>query len=228
MLSRKGSFPTTNWTVVEKAQNGKPEELLQVYQDPAIQFLMSRGLSQADADDAWQEFVLTQLKKRDWFSGAKQSEGRFRPYLKAALSHFLIDRFRRQSGRSKVYDGRHLSLETCSQQSSQQDDPQCLFDKLCATQLLHRAISWTRDQYVKENKQHIFDVLRETSFHPPYDEVAEKLGMDAKRVSTIAIMIRKRIAAVLDDEIRKTLADPTDEMIKEEKKSLGSALLAGA
>src|SRR3954447_23482353 len=108
-------FPTTRWTLLDRAARGDAEvrhqalaDLLRLYVGPIRAFIIARrGVSPDQADDILQDFLSVKWLEQDLLSRAQREKGRFRSYLLTALDHFISNwyRKRRADGRGVAAAG---------------------------------------------------------------------------------------------------------------------------
>lgn len=103
MQEQPGSvFATTMWTTVLNAPHDRSclTQLLETYRDPIIAYLAEKLGNTDKAEDAAHEFITKFMLEGDLLKKADRTRGRFRAYLRTALDHFLIDKYRKEHGRS--------------------------------------------------------------------------------------------------------------------------------
>ncbi len=91
-------FPTTVWTTIHAAGDGRGDALERVatrYR-PAVQaFLRGRGLPDAEADDVCQD-VFVRVLSGGVLAKADPERGRFRSLLLSVTRHVMVDRLRKR------------------------------------------------------------------------------------------------------------------------------------
>ena len=105
-----------------------------------------------------------------------------------------------------------------------------VFDARWANVLIDRVMMRISEEYRRQGKEDAFERLRihlnfkgdETTCS--YEQSAKELGLSLAAVKTLVFRIRKRFAALLRDEVSKTLVDPAD--IDAEIHALYDALVA--
>jgi DNA-directed RNA polymerase specialized sigma24 family protein len=92
-----GLFATTHWSVVLTARdaNSPPaaqglERLCQDYWYPIYAYVRRKGRTPEEAEDLTQAFF-AHLLQRDFLRNVGREKGRFRSFLLACLTHFLVD-----------------------------------------------------------------------------------------------------------------------------------------
>src|SRR5580658_3399119 len=94
-------FVTTRWSMVLNARNKDSpgskealESLCQTYWYPIYAFVRGTGRSPPDAQDLTQQFFVRLLTK-DFLRAVTPEKGRFRAFLRMALSRFLANEWDR-------------------------------------------------------------------------------------------------------------------------------------
>ena len=120
---RFGDFPSTHWSLIYDAARGSQalEKLLRRYDRPLKGYLGWRfNLSEADAADLFQDFVLEVVLKREILREARQLDGtRFRSYLLRALHNFTISRLRARSALKRGPKSGAVSLDEAKFESGE-------------------------------------------------------------------------------------------------------------
>src|SRR5262245_31817759 len=90
-------FATTHWSVVLGAKDSSTsiardalEQLCRAYWYPLYAYVRRRGHDAHESQDLTQEFFARFLES-DGLRGVSQEKGRFRSFLLAAMSHFLVN-----------------------------------------------------------------------------------------------------------------------------------------
>jgi len=103
-------FPTTRWSLVDRAGRAGPAaerealgQLLARYL-PALRshLVYSKRLQPADADDVLQDFVAGKVLERALIAKADQQLGKFRTFLLTALDRFLLNRIRGEQAQKRA------------------------------------------------------------------------------------------------------------------------------
>ena len=96
--------------------------------------------------------------------------------------------------------------------------------------LLAEAMNRLSREYVAQGRTATFEALKDfldpvnSKQLPPYEQVAEQLKVSAAAVKTLIHRLRKRNAAIMREEIMRTVADPAD--VEAESRELCEALIA--
>jgi RNA polymerase sigma factor (sigma-70 family) len=236
-------FRTTRWSVVLlSAQSQVPgckealAELCKLYWYPLYGHIRRYGFSVHDAQDLTQGFFLDFLERKA-LSRVERQKAKFRSFLLASLQNFLSNEARR--ARSLKRGGQvefiHLNLGDAEdrygrEQAAATLTPEKIFDARWALTLLGEAKNRLRQEYRDSAKAATFEALKGfldpvgAKELPSYKEVAEQLKVSVAAVKTLIHRLRKRNAALVREEIMRTVSDPTD--IEAESRELCEALIA--
>ena len=109
-------FNTTRWSLVLAAgRDSSPqsrealEQLCRTYWKPLYSYARRKGRSDADAEDATQDFFARFLA-RDYLRLADRDRGRFRSFLLTSLKHFLVNDWQRQRAACRGGGAEAISL----------------------------------------------------------------------------------------------------------------------
>lgn len=142
-------FPDTRWTWVEDASQADEtrrlaalEAWLRLYY-PAMKAYVRRQfrLSNADAEDCLQDFVVDNVIRRGLLGKADRERGHLRTFLCQSLNHFAIDRLRRERARKRAPEREVVPLGSVSEED------------------LHRAMTAGREQF---NQLFFGEAIQET------------------------------------------------------------------
>jgi RNA polymerase sigma-70 factor (ECF subfamily) len=199
------------------------EELCRVYWFPLYAFVRSRGYSPSDAQDFTQGFFVRFIETGG-FASAKTEQGRFRSYLLGAMKHFLTNEWHRakaqkRGGRIRFIQWDILDPEgRYAEASKQWNNPEHLFDREWALQIVSGALQTLREEMVKAGKADRFDLLKGSLTGEdklPRKELAARLNMSKGAVKVTIHRLRQRYYQLLRTTIAETVsneADLEDEM----------------
>jgi DNA-directed RNA polymerase specialized sigma24 family protein len=216
-------FPTTHWSVLAKATvHGEAEaraalELLcQRYWSPVHSFIRFQGLTDAEAQDLTQEFMLHVIQK-SIFTRADRLQGKFRSFLLGALARFLSDAADRRTALKRGGKAPHLSLDQV--ESGMDLEGLCsqlpgvtAFDREWALTILETALDRLRSEYGRPGHQGDFDVWKH--FLPgaagtcSYENAADRLGISVPAFKSEIHRLRRRLRALVRGEISRTVSAP--------------------
>jgi RNA polymerase sigma factor (sigma-70 family) len=236
------SFHTTRWTIVMRAAQsqaqggeGALEELCQLYWYPLYIFARRRGHSPEDAQDLTQSFFLHLLEHRALIH-VDRLKGKFRSFLLASFQNHISDELGRVGRLKRGGDKEFIHLEAEEAEERYGREPtefltaEKIFDARWAMTILGEALRRVRQECGTAGKMPTFEALRffldpiDTGDHPAYEEVANRLKISIGGVKTLVHRLRKRYAALLREEVGRTVSDRAE--IDEEIHALCEALIA--
>ena len=233
----QGYFATTHWSVVVSAgRRDTPrsrqalEQLCQTYWYPLYAYARRRGYSPHDAEDVTQGFFARLLRHQSVVA-VDPAKGKFRSFLLASMNHFLADEWDK-SRAQKRDGGKLIALDAASAETKYLQEPadaltpEKVFEQRWALTLLEQVYKRLRQDYEREDKARLFEVLRfalagERS-EVPYTELATQLKMNEGSVKVAVHRLRERYRKRLREQIAETVASPKD--VEEELRCLLRAL----
>jgi RNA polymerase sigma-70 factor (ECF subfamily) len=220
----KGAFPRTRWSMVLAAGGeGSTEEaasaleiLCRRYWLPVYVTARSWGRSAEDAEDLTQTFFMT-LIRRSALGRTSPEQGRFRSFLLKSLKNFLINDWRdrnrqkRGGGEPVISIDRDLGEERFEGIAGREMEPDRLFERQWATELLERTMRQLERLCREEGKERLFELLRPhlagTEREGAYRTIAGELGISESGVRMAMFRMRERFRRLLHEEIRETVDD---------------------
>jgi RNA polymerase sigma factor (sigma-70 family) len=218
-------FLTTRWSrVVLAGDVDHPEahaalsSLCQDYWRPLYHFARRKGLSNEDAQDVTQGFIMSLLEK-GCFAAADQQRGRFRTFLISSFCHYLTDAYRAQSARKRGGGVAPLSLDEepesgFSREAVETMTPELLYDRTWALAVLERVMTQLSAEYTEAGRTALFEAilphLSKPSGRPGYSGLVESLGMSEGAVAVAVHRMRRRYGELLRKEIAATVASPEE------------------
>lgn len=221
----------TLWTVVRQAHQSPvdgstaaQQRLLEHYGPAVYRYLLGASHSQDAADELFQEFALRLL--RGQFRNADPSRGRFRSFLKTALSNLVTDYHRRRQRQ-------HAPLtadapEPVAEQASPGSEDDEAFLTAWRAELMAR--TWQAlERIERQTGQPFHTVLRFRLDNPDLrsPEMAERLTarlgktVSAEWVRNRLHHAREKFTDLLLDEVARTLDRPTPDELEQEVIGLG-------
>jgi RNA polymerase sigma factor (sigma-70 family) len=235
-------FHTTCWTVVmqaaeSEAQGGQSAlaELCRLYWYPLYIFARRRGHSPEDAKDLTQGFFLHVIEHRA-FTGVDRLKGKFRSFLLASFQNHLSDVADRARRLKRGGDKEFVQLDAEDAEERYRLEPiefltaEKIFDARWAMTVMDEAMKRLRQEYATARKTSTFESLKvfldpnNSKAPPSYDEVAHRLQVSVGALKTLIHRLRKRYAALLREEVGRTVSDPSE--VDEEIHALCEALIA--
>ncbi len=229
-LDQRLSRITTRWTLIYQAHQSQVEAvsaaqraLMQRYCGAVYRYLLG-ALRNADAaEELAQEFALRFV--RGDFKRADPERGRFRDFVKTALYHLIVDYHRRQRKHPQPLpvDSGQLPSAEPEEASSDQE-----FLARWREELLDR--TWEALAEVQAQTGQLYHtVLRWRAEHPqaPATQLAEQLTAERGKAFTdvgirqILHRARTKFAALLVEEVRRSLESSEPERLEQELIDLG-------
>lgn len=225
-------FNTTRWSLVKQAlAEGEPggaqalAELCELYWYPIYSYIRSQGRSSHDAEDLTQGFF-ARLLERKFLASADHEKGRLRAFLLTCVKRYLSDDFdrgralKRGKGQMVSFDA-ELAEQRFTSEAVDELSPDRLFQRRWALTLLDATVRLLSEQYRKEEKAELFEVLRpflgfSRSCATGYQEVSQRLKMNENTVKSHVHRMRERWRELLLEQVAATLDDPTSDNIKAE------------
>ena len=217
------NFPTTHWSVLAKATlHGEAdaqaalELLCQRYWSPVHQFIQFAGLSESEAQDLTQEFMIHVLKK-SIFTRADRLQGRFRSFLLGALARFLADAADRRKALKRGGNAPHISFGSVEagsdvEELSSRSPNVTAFDREWALTILETALDRLRADWVQGRRESDFAVWK--NFLPggsepsSYESAAARLGVSLAAFKSEVHRLRRRLRALVREEVARTVSAP--------------------
>lgn len=208
-------------------------ELSKSYWHPIYAFMRRRGLSNADACDATQDYFV-RLIEGTLLLNASRARGRFRALLRRDCGYFLADRRDREGAARRGGGARHLSLDAERAEARylaepiDDEDAEAVFDRAWAMELLSRAYESLAVEATRAGRGIAFELLRDllAPYPPPNSpaRIAAEAGTTVGAVRAAAARLRRRFRERLRAEVAATLDAPSEADVDEEVFSLFQAL----
>lgn len=162
--------PTTDWSLIRVAcdagsETGRAafERVVGIYLPALRWFLTSEfRLSQNDAEDMLQQFVVDKMIERKLLEVAKPDRGRFRGLLVTVLKRFVIDQKRKRPPEPTTADGDLSDVATV--------DGTVRFERRWAEDVFADAIARTRRILCANDKEGHWVMLQQRVINAAYNE----------------------------------------------------------
>jgi DNA-directed RNA polymerase specialized sigma24 family protein len=218
----RADFPETRWSVIgsslqnEATKQAVMEQLLAVYWKPLYFFVRRKGQSIELAKDTVQGFFL-HLLERDFLANVKQGRGRFRGYLKIAISNYLANV---REGEQTKKRGGHLKTISLDFENAEAgfakatvQDPAASFDREWALSVMERALKRLQQEFSSGVRQGPLDECMkhfQLGAAPSYEQSATECRMSVSQFKAFLHRTRVRYRELLLEEVRDTVSDVTD------------------
>jgi hypothetical protein len=224
--SRDNLFVSTRWTMVLKAGDSATtsahtlsalSELCQIYWRPLYVFLRKQGYGREDAQDLTQGFFAHLIETRG-YARADREKGRFRSFLLVALKNFIADARDREHalkrGGGMILAQLDEQTETQIAQGAKWQADE-VYDREWATALVRQALDRLAQECALAGKAELFSCLmphlvarEETAV--AYEEIARRSHRAVATLRHERARLRVRYRAILREEVRATVPDPTE------------------
>jgi RNA polymerase sigma factor (sigma-70 family) len=195
------------------------ESLCQTYWYAIYAFVRGAGRSPPEAQDLTQDFFVRLLTK-DFLRVVTPDKGRFRTFLRMALTRFLANEWDRGRAQKRGGGATHLSFDTALAEErlgSEQGralPPDRMYDRSWALTLLDEAMTRLEHEYSAEGKT---DLWRQFQPHLTaergsiaYTEIATALGLTESAARVALHRFRKRFREVFRQTIADTVSTPEE------------------
>lgn len=226
-------FVTTHWSLILAARLGGSDgaaalnQICRAYWPPLFVYARRDGLSPHDAQDAVQSFIADLLARQD-LDHVLPEKGRFRSFLLVAFKNFLISRARGENALKRGGGTLSVTLDAETLESlyarelADESTPDKAFDRGWARNLMARALDRLAAEHRTSTQARLFAALQPTLMDGGRvrnaSEMAAQLGLSAGALAVAATRLRRRYRALIEDEVRQTLADLGD--LDEEMRAL--------
>ena len=210
-------FPTTRWTLILSARQGPAarraalEELLGRYWQPLYLFARRKGVGPDEAQDAVQGFI-AHLLERDFLARLDPERGRFRSYLRTALSNYLVNQHEREAAQKR--GGGMAALDFDALENRLASGPtvaEAAFDREWAVGVMARALDELHREFDSGARRGPFEVVVrffQSDETPSYAAVAAEHGMTIPQLKAFLHRARVRFRELVRQAVADTVSDP--------------------
>lgn len=219
---RIAGFPTTHWSVIVRAGDSQSaeatsamERLCRTYWYPLYAFVRRKGYGHEDASDLTQGFFARLLDKRPLRS-LDGSRGKFRTYLLAFMSNFLVNEWEKTQAQRRGGGEKALSLDEAAAEQRYElepadyNTPETLFERRWAQTVVDVVV----ERLAAETDEKRFEVLKgfllEDKGTVSYDGAAAALRISVSAVTSAIHRMRGRFRVLLLEEVANTVEKPED------------------
>lgn len=201
--AKKGTFPTTHWTVINALKQADEEERVSLLTEfvekytPALRLHLIHGRGyrhDADIEDTIQGFLVNKVVFKNILEHVRQDKGRLRDYLRQCLDNYVFDQHRSKA--SKAWNSR-ISWDDAGLEHVQSEAAEavCPFDIGWARSVMTESIVRTKDQFFHSKRQRAWDVFDLCIIRPmimgtepvPYESLAQEMGVSSKTVQNLRV-----------------------------------------
>ena len=224
--AKNPAFPTTHWTLVQivKGDDRKKaaealEDICSRYWYPVYAYLRRSGHDAEDAEDLTQ-MLFQKLVADDAIREVRQERGRLRSFLIGTLRR-VMSREARHNGAAKrggnltvISLDESMADERYSHEPADKLDPERLYDRAWAMQLLESVRLGLRQSFVRNKRLKDYEILESylgwEDAPAPYAELGERLGSNENAARVLVHRLRKKFRQLLEAEVSKTVVNPED------------------
>jgi RNA polymerase sigma factor (sigma-70 family) len=202
-------FPTTVWAMLQEGEEAQLQALVGRYWKPVYCFIrQSWGKGNEDAKDLTQEFFLKAVFEGGLVGKFEPGRGRFRSFLKAAVTNFLRDAAKSAARLKRGGDTRRVDL------AGELPDPgtatpEQAFDAQWKRIVLARAVELVEARV----KPEVFGVFRTYDLdgeNVSYEDLAKRHGIRADTVKNYLTRARDEFRAAITEVVAETVGDTQD------------------
>jgi hypothetical protein len=200
------SFPSTQWSLVDRATAGDTAarrralgDLLKRYL-PALRahLVLNKRIDQDRADDLLQGFITSKVLEQGLIARADPDKGRFRGLLIKSLNNYVIDVYRHQAIVPIAFslsENEHLPPGDDGEGRSD------VFDVAWARELLTEVLRRMRNECDKSRRPEIWGIFESRIVGPilenapvlPYDQLVRRFGFRSPTQAANALVTAKRM-----------------------------------
>jgi hypothetical protein len=200
------SFPSTQWSLVDRAAAGDTHvrrralgDLLKRYL-PALRahLVLKKRIDQERADDLLQGFITNKVLEQGLIARADPDKGRFRALLVTSLNHYVIDVYRHQSGTPPAFS---LNESDRTPPMGDSESPSEVFDVAWARELLSEVLRRMRAECEQSRRHDIWGIFECRILGPildnkatlPYEQLVARFGFRSPTQAANALVTAKRM-----------------------------------
>lgn len=232
-------FATTQWSVVLAADGADTPESIRAletlcasYWYPLYGWLRRQGHNPQDAEDLTQSFF-GHLLQNHRLQQVDRARGKFRSFLLASLKHFVANEWDKARALKRGGQFQFVSIEgglaeeRFARELADDAMPDRAFERSWATTLLDGVIGRLRQEYRRDGKGGVFDVLQvylsgDRGGVVPYAEMQVRLGLSESALKMAVQRLRRRFGELLREEVAHTVS--SREEVDEEIRALFAAV----
>jgi RNA polymerase sigma-70 factor (ECF subfamily) len=219
----------TNWDLIRDAAADTPtsraslEEVARRSWPAIYAFIRASGRSPDEASELTQGFICDVFLSRDLLGKADQSRGRFRTLVMGAVRNYLADMHRRRTATTRRPKhgsiGRldDLAERTSEPAGMQALTPEAAFNSRYIASIIRASTERLQRELLEEGDEAGWEIFRLRVLQPSldgvaasYDEIAPRFNIGKGACAARLLVVKRRFAAILMDELRATVEDPAD------------------
>ena len=200
------SFPSTQWSLVDRAAAGDTSARQRALGDlltrylPALRahLVVKKRINREKADDLLQGFITSKVLEQGLIARADPDKGRFRALLLTSLNHYVIDVHRQQAGTPPAFS---LSDSDRLPPSGDSDAGSDVFDVAWAREMLADVLRRMRTECDQNRRPDIWGIFNcrivgpilENAKTLPYEQLVRRFGFRSPTQAANALVTAKRM-----------------------------------
>ena len=226
---RNPSLTQTNWDLIRDAAGGSPtsqSSLEQVARRswPAIYaFIRASGRNPDEAAELTQGFLCDVFLARGLLEKADQSRGRFRTLVLGSVRNYLADMHRRRTASTrKPKSGSIGRLDDLSEHTTEPAGmaaltPEAAFHSRYVATIIRSSTERLQRALLADGDEAGWEIFRGRVLQPSidgtavsYEHLAPRFGLGKGACAAKLLMVKRRFASILMEELRATIDNPND------------------
>jgi DNA-directed RNA polymerase specialized sigma24 family protein len=226
---RNSSMTQTNWDLIRDAAGSSStsqaslEEVARRSWPAIYAFIRASGRSPDDASELTQGFICDVFLSRRLLEKADQSRGRFRTLVMGSVRNYLADMHRRKTATTRrPKHGNIGRLDDLVERTSEPAGmpaitPEAAFNSRYVASIIRAATERLQRELLEELDEAGWEIFRLRVLQPSlegtavgYDEIAPRFGLGKGACAARLLLVKRRFATILMEELRATVADPED------------------
>lgn len=226
---RNSSMTQTNWDLIRDAAGTSPtsqaslEEVARRSWPAIYAFIRASGRSPDDASELTQGFICDVFLSRHLLEKADQTRGRFRTLVMGAVRNYLADMHRRKMATTRrPKHGNIGRLDDLAERTSEPAGmpaltPEAAFNSRYVASIIRTATERLQRALLEEGDEAGWEIFRLRVLQPSlegtagsYDEIAPRFGLGKGACAARLLVVKRRFAAILMEELRATVEDPAE------------------
>jgi DNA-directed RNA polymerase specialized sigma24 family protein len=227
----------TNWDLIRDAAGGSStskaslEEVARRAWPAIYAYIRASGRNPDEATELTQGFICDVFLARGLLEKADQSRGRFRTLVMGSVRNYLSDMHRRKTASTRQPKhgmiGRldDLAERTSGPAGLPAITPEAAFNARFVATLIRAATERLQRELLHDGDEAGWEIFRLRVLQPSlegvaasYEDIAPRFGLAKGACAAKLLMVKRRFASMLMEELRATVENPDD--IREEVSEL--------
>ncbi len=223
------SFPKTEWPLVNAVSQADPQGRQAALESVLVRYLpvlknhvaMQYRVTEEQADDWIQSFVLKKVLERDLIAQADQRRGKFRTFLLRALHNFIIQQMRRDQAGKRCPGGESIQIDELTEQDMARivEQQAEAFDVAWARGILVETVQRMERQCAATARADVWGVFECRILKPmfeqteplPYEQLVERFGLQSPaQASNVLITAKRMYGRILRSVIAEYARDESE------------------